>query len=55
LKTTSLKRKTTWKNNSTKENTNLVIDNNTEKENINTKKKNTTEEDIINTPSQFNK
>jgi hypothetical protein len=55
LKTTSLERRTTWKNNSTKENTNPIIDNNIEKENINTKKKNTTKEDIINTPSQFNK
>lgn len=55
LKTTSLKRRATWKNNNTEENTNLTIDNNNEEENINTKEENTIEEDIIITPSQFNK
>jgi hypothetical protein len=55
LKTTSLKRRATWKNNNTEENTHLAVDNNIEKENINTKEKKTIKEDIITTPSQFNK
>jgi hypothetical protein len=55
LKTTSLKRRATWKNNSIKENTNLVVDNNIKKEKTNTKKENTIDENIITTSSQFNK
>jgi hypothetical protein len=55
LKTTSLKRRATWKNNNIEENTNPVVDNNIEEENINTKEENTIGNNIIIAPSQFNK